>query len=187
MGIKEMESVIKNLWDYLNNYDRSVPFEVHIDKIIKMAKGSDDDPDWNEVEDINWETTVKTFKNQIEDNLPFIRKNKLKALYFGISNFAESETNTVHCCIEMGGSRQPNLERIDWYSEKDIYCESLDKIYRISNREDGLGNDLEYPVCLGITVIGIQQALSILINEKQLKPVYIEAGFHDGDLVQIIL
>lgn len=120
----------------------------------------------------------------------------LKGLWFGLHNPGTLEGATAD--IYVSGSKRfvpdPNdnswAERGEWYPElRAAHSTILADIYRIGYREGGLGNDAEYPLCLGYGAFAVKQVLnsvapSLILGESQSLGVAV--GFDcGGDFVLV--
>jgi hypothetical protein len=61
----------------------------------------------------------------------------------------------------------------------------LYEVYRIANRENGLGNDLEWPMGLSMAILGVNEMIRAIEKSIPDKAVGVVAGFHDGDMLQL--
>lgn len=118
----------------------------------------------------------------------------LRGLWFGIFNPQYGGRPTADFYVSGSDRFDGKSESNDWacgptwwpdgrYARSEI----LDSIYRIAyNGRDGLGNDAEYPLCLGYTALVVRDLLNNLdprIVLNSVGPVGVAVGFDSGDFI----
>lgn len=117
----------------------------------------------------------------------------LRGLWFGLFNpcYESEPVADIYVCGSERFDPDPNSNEWavgpDWWPEA-RYARSpvLADIYRIAYRKGGLGNDAEYPLCLGYGAFAVRQILSqvepaLILGESDSLGVAV--GFDSGDFV----
>jgi hypothetical protein len=182
----------------IESIKNDIPFVEGNNKIINICKNSYKHNDWNDIQNIDYSSVPNDFFQCILPDLDYI-ENNINGLSFLITTpiLDNGEPSFV---IECGGTdkyeKNDNkigwdselkwLRQINWSSSYYLFSNALYEMYKIANRENGLGNEAEYPLGLSISVIGINEMIRMI--EKTIikdKIIGVVAGFHDGDLLKL--
>jgi hypothetical protein len=118
----------------------------------------------------------------------------LRGLWFGLCN-PYNEVGEVVADIYVCGSTRfdPNPRSNEWAVGPDWLPDSryagsavLANVYRIADRPKGLGNEAEYPICLGYAAFAVREMLNSLPPALILRDsasLGVAVGFESGDFV----
>jgi hypothetical protein len=160
-------------------------------KIIDICRNSYNHNDWNDIQNIDYSSVVNDFIQCITPDLKHI-ENNINGLYFGVTN-VELNNGDFSFAIEYGGTNNYDendkdcnwSDKLNWYSAHYLFSNPLYEVYRIANKEDGLGNDIEWPMGLSISIMGINEMIRIIEKSIKNKTIGVVAGFHDGDMLKL--
>jgi hypothetical protein len=118
----------------------------------------------------------------------------IRALWFGLFNPVYD--GEVAADMYVSGSKrfEPDDLSFDWACDPEwwpetgyAHSEVLRAIYRIAYKEAGLGNDAEYPLCLGYAALVVRQILDptdqLLLTNRPDGHFGVAVGFDSGDAV----
>jgi HEAT repeats len=172
--------------------------------LIDQCEAARPHPDWTRLRAIPYSELVPLVR-WIQK--PFRQEppaKPLKGLWFGLFNPCPDGRTPVADIYVCGSSRfvrDPNdndwAVNPDWWPDARYACSSvLAEVYRIAYRQGEptakqracLGNDAEYPLCLGYGAFAVRELLtrvelSLILDEAQSLGVAV--GFDDGDFVQL--
>ena len=165
-----------------------------MDRIIaECAKGHPHD-DWKKLNDLPYDD-LDDLREWIEK--PFRKepsKKKLTGLWFGLFNpvYSSKPVADMYVC---GSTRFDPSTDGSWAVDPDWMPESryahsavLAKLYKIAYRKEGLGNDAEYPLCLGYGGLAVRDLLrytdpSVILGRSP--SLGIAVGFDSRDSVLV--
>jgi len=171
--------------------NKNISFIEGNNKIIDICKYSYKHNDWNDIQNIDYSSVVDDFIRCITPDLKHIKKN-VNGLYFGVTTIGLNNGDDSFV-IEFGGTNNYDKNDIDcnwvfklnWRSNNYLFSNALYEVYKIANRENGLGNDIEWPIGLSISIIGINEVIRIIEKKLKNKTIGVIAGFHDGDMLKL--
>jgi hypothetical protein len=180
--------VWNSIIEIVNN---NIPFVEGNNKIINICKNSYKHNDWNDIQNIDYSSIPNDFIKCISSDLKYI-KNNVNGLYFGITT-VQLNNGDFSFAIEMGGTNKYDknddefnwIFQLNWRSKNYLFSNKLYEVYKIANREDGLGNDAEWPLGLSISIIGINEMIRKIEKRIKNKIIGVATGFHDGDMLKI--
>lgn len=184
MGIEFTE-----IWDYLQSSSEN-PIRQRINKIIEICKNNMPDPRWDKLYEFEWDTIVEQFESFFTRQIEEIKKAQINGLYFGITTVSLiNDENSF--ALEIGGTNKCNFEdkEFNWIHDLNwrgnaIISNALYQIYKYANEENGLGNDIEWPFCLAVSVFGVSEMMKRVEAYKLIENrINIVVGFHDGDML----
>ena len=168
-----------------------VPFSERNNKVINMCRNSYKHNDWNDILNIDYSSVVNDFIQCITPDLEHI-ENNINGLYFGVTN-VQLKNDDYSLVIEYGGTNNYDkndkdcywIEKLNWYSNTYLFTKPLYEIYKIANKKNGLGIDIEWPMGLSISIIGINGMIRTIEKSIKNKNIGVVAGFHDGDMLKL--
>jgi hypothetical protein len=113
-------------------------------------------------------------------------------LWFGIFNPVIDDETVAG--IYVGGADEYDPVEVDWAESlcwwPGLVANSgvLADIYRIADREGGLGSDAEYPLCLAYGGLAVRELMKRPVLTRELKlpgPVGVGVGFDSGDYLML--
>jgi hypothetical protein len=180
------------IWDsIIEIVNDNISFIEGNNRIIDICKKSYKHNDWNDIQNIDYSSVVNDFIKCIKPDLKHI-ENNINGLYFGVTNI-ELNNGEPSFAIEFGGTNNYDKDdkdfiwanKLNWRSNNYLFSNPLYEIYRIANRENGLGNDIEWSMGLSVSVIGINEMIRIIEKSIKNKIIGVIAGFHDGDILKL--
>jgi hypothetical protein len=162
-------------------------------ELVGFCQSASPHPDWESFRSLPYadlSPLIEWLRRPFLDEPP---ASPLRGLWFGLFNpFDDGETRAD---IYVSGSERfdpdPNSNEWavgpDWWPDA-RYANSpvLAEIYRIAYRDGGLGNDAEYPLCLGYGAFAVRELLgrlepSLILGSSD--SLGIAVGFDSGDFV----
>ena len=170
---------------------RNITFVEGNNRIIDICKNSYIHEDWNDIQNIDYSKIPSDFIQCVLPDLDYIQNN-INGLYFGITT-VQLDNGKLSFAIEIGGTSKydPNdteydwVYELNWYSNNYLFSNALSEVYEIANRENGLGNNAEWPLGLSISIVGINEMIRKIEGTVKNKVIGVVAGFHDGDMLKI--
>lgn len=184
----DSDLVWKNIIEITNN---DISFIEGNNIIINICKNSHNHNDWNDIQKIDYTPVVNDFIQCITPELKYIEEN-INGLYFGVTTIVLDNGEPTFV-IAFGGTNSYDknddncywVEKLNWYSNYYLFSNPLYEVYRIANKENGLGNDIEWPMGLSISIIGINEMIRKIEKSIKNKHIGVIAGFHDGDMLKL--
>ncbi len=166
-----------------------------MDKVIAKCSKEHPHDDWEELRALPYDD-MRKLKKWID--VPFTEEPspvKLRGLWFGIFNPIRSRKPVADIYVSGTTRFDPNpldnswAVRPKWWPEN-RYAHSvvMARIFRIAYRENGLGNDAEYPLCLACGALAVRDLLRSGDHHLFLgtaKSLGVAVGFDSGDFVLI--
>ncbi len=118
----------------------------------------------------------------------------IRGLWFGLFNPIYDGEAVADMYISGSTRFEPDDQSFDWACDPEwrpetgyAHSEILRAIYRIANDESGLGNDAEYPLCLGYAAFVVRRLLvpadKSLWTNRTGSQIGVAVGFDSGDAV----
>lgn len=116
----------------------------------------------------------------------------LQSLWVGVFNPVRNGS-TVADMYVCGSERRASADDCDWAvspewwpDERYAHSRQLEAIYEIAYRPGGLGNDAEYPLCLGYAAFTVTTSLAqveprVILQDSEYLDVAV--GFDSGDMI----
>lgn len=150
-------------------------------------------PDWNELARLTYEDTADLQDWLYRQFQLYPPRKPLAGLWFGLFNpiYDQGTVADIYVC----GTKQftPNPSDCQWavgatWRPKGRYAHSktLANIYQIAYRENGLGNDAEYPLCLMYGAAVVRELLNspnVSNITNKIGTPGVAVGFDSGDFV----
>ncbi len=179
------------IWKLISDQVKTISFETNIKRIINLCETSFPSKLWKDVYTFHWNETVGQLSEDFEKEIDTIINRKLNGLYFGITTI-ELEKSGECFVLELGGTNNydPNdpeykwVYSLEWYSNQYLTCDALYEIKQNAIIENGLGNDLEWPLGLAVAVLGISELIK-RYEDRFIQKIGVVSGFHDGDMMKI--
>jgi hypothetical protein len=169
------------------------PLRESMERIIDQCAAARAHPDWKKLRNLAYDDVSKLAR--------WLRKpfrleppaEPVKGLWFGLFNpiYGAKTVADIYVC---GSDRfEPDPNDSEWavgptWWPENRYAHStiLTEIYRIAYRKNGLGNDAEYPLCLGYGAFAVRHLLNT-INPADfpdsVSGAGVAVGFDSGDFI----
>ena len=177
------------IWNYIQSESED-SIKDRILKILEMCKTSFPDERWEKLYEFDWNTITEQFKLFFDKEIEDIISKRISGLYFGITTVILTNGDSSFA-LEAGGTSRCNFNdkefnwifNLEWRGTP-LICDALYQIYKYANIENGLGNDIEWPFGLAISIFGIDAMMKQYEQSKRLEnKINIVVGFHDGDMM----
>lgn len=161
--------------------------------LVGLCRAARPHPDWERLLSLLYDDTFPIIEWiwQVFGEEPAVRP--LRGLWFGLFNPSYGRRASADIYVCGSGRFEPDPRNNDWavgpsWVPEGRCAESsiLDGIYRIACRDGGLGNDAEYPLCLGYGAFVIREVLGLLGPSQILgrsDALGVAVGFDSGDFV----
>lgn len=162
-----------------------------IHAVIEECKRQRPHPDWDLFRDIDFSADQPRLELWLRSVMPAPSAAPVRGLWFSIGNYlCEDGTETADIYVRSTRCYDPESTR--WFSDTEQEDNLLDsvvlaQIYGIAyKREQGLGNNAEYPLTLAYGAIVAVEAIRALSPAEDLGSLEgAVAGFHDGDTIDL--
>ena len=118
----------------------------------------------------------------------------VRGLWFGVVNFIDAKGIYADMYFAGTTTYDPGDEALLW-TERRAYCPldryarsaSLRRIYEIAYSHSGLGNEAEWPLCLGFAATAVRTLMTPSLGQLLDPPegVGVAVGFDEGDMLKL--
>jgi hypothetical protein len=172
---------------------RRRPTNDSMNTLVDLCQSASPHPDWARLRSLPYadlsplsEWVSRPFRDQ-----PPVRP--LRGLWFGLFNPYHDGEALADIYVSGSERFDPSSDNNEWAVKPDWWPDAryasstvLADIYRIAYRDGGLGNDAEYPLCLGYGAFAVRELLGRIEPTLVLgasNKLGVAVGFDSGDFV----